>query len=118
MKAAIAWFVAALLAGCAATGKLEQDGPGIARTPPQSAFAAAQAASDKVHVGDTRDQVAAALGPSNIIAFDSGWQVWIYRWPGADNSTRAATELVILVEPGGTVRKIRVRRGQDTSSPP
>lgn len=118
MKAAIALVAAAALAGCMTTGKLEENGPGIARTPPQTAFAAAQAASDKVHVGDTREQVAAALGPSNIIAFDSGWQVWIYRWPGADNSTRAATELVILVEPGGTVRKIRLRRGQDSASRP
>jgi hypothetical protein len=118
VKAALALVASAALAGCMATGKLEENGPGIARTPPQVAFAAAQAAGEKVHVGDTREQVAAALGPSNIVAFDSGWQVWVYRWPGADNSTRAATELVILVEPGGTVRKIRVRRGQDTASRP
>lgn len=110
---------AAALAGCAAGGRIEENGPGIApRTAPQAAFAAAQAAEGKVHVGDTRDQVAAALGPSNILQFESGWQVWIYRWPGADNSTRAATELVILFEPNGTVRKMRVRRGEDTASHP
>jgi len=105
------------LAGCISAGKLEENGPGIVRAPPQAAFAAAQTAYDKVHAGDTRDQVAAALGPSNILAFDSGWQMWIYRWPGADDSTRAATELVILFDPGGTVRKTRVRRGE-ASAPP
>jgi hypothetical protein len=106
------------LAACISTGRLEENGPGIIRADPRAALAAAQAAQAKVHAGDTRAQVAAALGPSNIIAFESGWQVWIYRWPGADESTRAATELVILFEPGGTVRKSRVRRGEDTASRP
>jgi hypothetical protein len=105
-----------VLAACVATGRLEENGPGIHRTAPQAAFAAAEAARAKVHVGDTRQQVAAALGPSNILEFESGWQVWIYRWPGADESTRAATELVVLFEPGGTLRKLRVRRGDDTAS--
>lgn len=116
MRLAAAAVACALLAGCATRGKLEENGPGIARLPPQGAFAAAQAARERVHAGDSRDQVAAALGPSNIIQFDSGWQVWIYRWPGADESTRAATELDILFEPHGTVRKARVRRGEDTAS--
>jgi len=105
-----------LLAACVATGKLEENGPGIQRATPQAAFAAAEAARGKVHAGDTRQQVAAALGPSNILQFESGWQVWVYRWPGADESTRSATELVILFEPGGTVRKTRVRRPEDTAS--
>jgi outer membrane protein assembly factor BamE (lipoprotein component of BamABCDE complex) len=120
VKPALVMLAAAtVLAGCATGGRIEENGPGVAaRAAPQAALAAAQAARDKVHVGDTRDQVAAALGPSNILAFESGWQVWIYRWPGADNSTRAATELVILVDPNGTVRKTRVRRGQDTASHP
>lgn len=111
-------FACASLAACMSTGRLEENGPGIIRANPQAAFAAAQAAQAKVRAGDTREQVAAALGPSNIIAFENGWQVWIYRWPGADESTRAATELVILFEPGGTVRKARVRRGEDTASRP
>jgi outer membrane protein assembly factor BamE (lipoprotein component of BamABCDE complex) len=116
MRLAAACVVCAALAGCATSGKLEENGPGIVRVAPQAAFAQAQAARERVHVGDTRDQVAAALGPSNILQFESGWQVWIYRWPGADESTRAATELVILFEPRGVVRKIRVRRGEDTAS--
>ena len=118
MRLAAAAGACALLGACVSTGKLEENGPGITRTPPQAAYAAAEAARARVHPGDTRDQVAAALGPSNIVQFESGWQVWVYRWPGADDSTRAATELVILFEPGGTVRKARVRRGQDTASRP
>ena len=104
LLAMLAW-----LAGCVTTGKLEESAPGIHRTQPQAAVAAAQAAGERVHEGDTRRQVAATLGPSNILAFESGWQVWIYRWPGADNATRSATELIVLFEPGGTVRKARVR---------
>jgi hypothetical protein len=100
------------LGGCALSGKLEENGPGIKHTPPQVAFAAAQAAGERIHIGDTRDAVAAALGPSNILQFESGWQVWIYRWPGVDDSTRAATELDLLFEPRGTLRKLRVRRGE------
>jgi hypothetical protein len=114
----LALVVAACIAvgGCALSGKLEENGPGIKRTPPQIAFAAAQAASERVHIGDTRDAVAAALGSSNILQFESGWQVWIYRWPGVDDSTRAATELDLLFEPRGTLRKIRVRRGEAAST--
>ena len=118
MRLAIALASCALATACMSVGKLEENGPGIIRMPPQAAFAAAQAARERVHVGDTRDQVASALGPSNILQFPSGWQVWIYRWPGADDSTRAATELVIAFEPGGSVRKMRVRRGEDTASHP
>lgn len=116
MRLAAVCAAGILLAGCAVTGKLEENGPGIVRAPTRDAFAAAQAARERVHAGDTREQVAAALGPSNIVQFESGWQVWVYRWPGADDSTRAATELDILFEPGGTVRKARVRRGEDTAS--
>jgi outer membrane protein assembly factor BamE (lipoprotein component of BamABCDE complex) len=101
---------AALLGACGTVGRLEENGPGIRHAQSQSAVAAAQSALERVHAGDTREQVAAALGPSNILAFETGWQVWIYRWPGADSSTQSATELIVLFEPGGTVRKVRVRR--------
>jgi hypothetical protein len=119
VKLALALATCAWLAACGTAGRLEANAPGIAqRASPQAAWAAAQAARERVHAGDTREQVATALGPSNIIAFESGWQVWVYRWPGADDSTRAATELVILFEPGGSVRKARVRRGEDSASRP
>jgi hypothetical protein len=116
VRLAVVAATCVLLSACAFSGKLEENGPGIQRAPPQAAFAAAQAASERVHVGDTRDAVAAALGASNILQFESGWQVWIYRWPGVDDSTRAATELDLLFEPRGTLRKVRVRRGEDSSS--
>ena len=46
-----------------------------------------------------------------VIPFDSGYEVWVYRWPGADRTPRAATELVLLFEPSGLVKKQRVRPG-------
>ena len=55
-----------------------------------------------------RGDVAAALGPATIIAFHSGFEVWAYRTAtaGADSNP---TELVILFDPTGIVRKTRVR---------
>jgi hypothetical protein len=98
-----------LLAGCAMYGgsTLEEGAPGIERASgPTPAVAQA-----KVRVGDTKAQVVAALGPGNGVAFESGWEVWVYRWLGADRSARAATEFVILFGPDGTVRKTRLRPG-------
>jgi hypothetical protein len=88
-------------------GKLEENAPGVMRTQSPSPTAA-QAA---VHPGSAKGEVSAALGAGNAFAFESGWEVWVYRWPGADRSTRAATELVILFDPSGVVRKVRVRPG-------
>ena len=59
----------------------------------------------------TKADVSAALGKAIVIPFDSGYEVWVYRWPGADKTTRAATELVVLFEPSGLATKVRVRPG-------
>jgi hypothetical protein len=72
---------------------------------------APSAAQSSVAVGSTKAQVSAALGRANVIHFDSGWEVWVYRWPGADRSTRSATELVVLFDATGLVKKSRVRPG-------
>jgi hypothetical protein len=98
-----------VLSGCAMEGgsTLEQGAPGIERASGPTP-AAAQAA---VHVGSTKAQVVAALGGGNGVAFESGWEVWVYRWLGADNTARSATEFVILFGPDGTVRKTRLRPG-------
>jgi hypothetical protein len=108
--ARIAAFAACVFAaGCGTLGgdKVEEDTPGVMRTG-SLAPAAAQAA---VHPGSSKADVVAALGPGNGVAFESGWEVWVYRWPGADRSARAATELVILFDKGGVVRKVRMRPG-------
>jgi hypothetical protein len=94
-------------AGCGILGgdKVEENGPGVVRAGGPS-LAAAEAA---VHPGSSKAEVVAALGPGNGVAFESGWEVWVYRWPGADRSARSATELVILFDRGGVVRKVRMR---------
>ncbi|WP_280151447.1 hypothetical protein [Piscinibacter sp. XHJ-5] len=70
---------------------------------------------DMIAIGkSTRADVSAALGQAIVIPFDSGHEVWVYRWPGADRTSRAATELVILFEPSGVAKKVRVRPGYPT----
>ena len=97
----------ALIAACAAP-LLEKDAPGVVeaqRLRPEAALAA-------VHPGDSREQVVAALGRPNVVSFPSGWQVWVYRWPsGTERSPKAATEVDVLMDPSGAVRKARLRPG-------
>jgi hypothetical protein len=98
----------ALLAGCAfgGGGSLDESAPGVMRGGAPSP-AAAQAT---VRPGaSAKADVQAALGRANVVVFDSGWEVWVYRWPGADRSTDAATELVLLFDRSGVVRKSRIR---------
>jgi hypothetical protein len=97
------------LAGCAMTGPgtVEDASPGVQHT----GAPAPQAAQAAVHAGDTKAQVIAALGEANGYRFDSGWEVWVYRWLGADRSARGATEFVVLFGPDGRVRKSRIRPG-------
>lgn len=105
--AAIACSLA--LAGCAmyGGGPLDEQSPGV--VPAQRA--SPELAAQRVRPGESRAEVQAALGAANVIAFDSGWQVWVYRWLAADRTPESATELDILFDPSGTVRKLRVRPG-------
>lgn len=108
MNAPLACVLLALLAGCAATGSLRGDSPGLI----QAVGVTPQAARNAITLGrSTKAEVAAALGKAIVIPFDSGYEVWVYRWPGAQPTTRAATELVVLFEPSGVVRKARIRPG-------
>lgn len=99
----------AATAGCAWVGEtLRPDVPGVIR-PGGPSPTAAQAS---VVVGkSTKAGVKEALGEATVIPFDSGFEVWVYRWPGAAGTLRAATELVILFEPSGVVKKTRIRPG-------
>ncbi|MDN3922361.1 hypothetical protein [Roseateles violae] len=99
------------LAACAGTrrGEPAPGGPGFAQGPAGEALTP-QAAVARVVLGRSgKAEVAAALGPAIVIDFDSGYAVWVYRWPGADKSPRAATELVLLFDPAGLLRKLRLR---------
>ena len=79
--------------------------------------------------GRTRGEVIAARGPATIIPFDSGYEVWVYRYvePAPRNPAdkpdyapaarqraegeRPPSELVLLFAPSGVVAKVRVRSG-------
>lgn len=104
----------AVMAGCASVGEtLRMDAPGVVR-PGAPAAAAAQAA---VVIGQsTKAEVKAALGEAAVVPFDSGFEVWVYRWPGAQGTLRAATELVILFGPSGVAKKTRLRPGYGSAA--
>ena len=111
MRAACMAALALALAGCGlyGGGPLGEGAPGVIRAggpPPAQALAAVRPGAS------TKAEVAAALGSANVITFDSGYEVWVYRWLGADRTPRGATELVILFDRGGVARKARVRPGQ------
>jgi hypothetical protein len=108
MKTLYACIVVAVLAGCAQTGSLREDSPGFI----DARVVTPQGAADAINVGSsTKAEVTAALGKATVIPFDSGYEVWVYRWRGAEPTTRAATELVVLFAPSGIVRKTRIRPG-------
>ena len=109
-------FACMLAAGCALLSScailegsaLGPDAPGVMQGRSVSP-AAAQAA---VAIGkSTRAEVKSALGQGAVVRFDSGFEVWVYRWPGAQRTSRAATEFVILFDQSGVVRKTRLRPG-------
>ncbi|WBY02480.1 hypothetical protein PE066_02780 [Ramlibacter tataouinensis] len=101
---AAAWSAVLLLAGCAAPRGFFGGGP------PQPPFADPQltvpAAAQRVAPGQAKPEVQARLGPGEVLRFDSGYEVWVYRSKGAPDP-RAAPELVLLFEPAGTLAKVR-----------
>lgn len=102
-----------LAASCVApaTSSPMAAGPGSARSP-TGQTPGPQDAIRMIVVGrSSRSDVAAALGPAIVIPFDSGYEVWVYRWRGSDSTTRTASELVVLFDPSGVATKARVRPG-------
>ena len=69
----------------------------------------AQAASDGIVIGkSTKAEVQTALGPANVVKFDSGFEVWVYGAREAKASS-ARAEFVILFTPSGIVKKTRIK---------
>src|ERR1700691_4161982 len=116
--AGVAYAVCACVAGCAAPW----ESPGANGA---AGIVSAQNARDAITVGtSTRTDVIAALGKTTVISFDSGFEVWLYRYQGdasskasgmgsrgidaSENGTRGPAELVILFTPSGTVAKSRI----------
>ena len=83
------------LAGCAASPP-----------PPGAQADAARLAAATVPGQATRASVLAALGPTRKIAFDSGYEVWLYQAPRGGGMF---SEYVVLFDPRGTVSKVRQR---------
>ena len=72
-----------------------------------------QSANAAITIGtSTQAEVLAALGPSTVVKFDSGFEVWVYRGrlPGTgSNPEIKPAELVILFTPSGIVKKTRIK---------
>ena len=101
-------FACVLLAGCAGGVAVTDNTPGAM---PATGISA-PAANQVITIGkSTRSDVAAALGKATVVPFDSGYEVWVYRWSGADRTPRTTTEFVVLFEPSGIVKKTRIRPG-------
>jgi ABC-type phosphate transport system substrate-binding protein len=75
----------------------------------------AQGASDAVAIGgSTKADVVAALGGATVIRFDSGFEVWVYRYNSdapadSENKARGENEFVVLFDPSGILAKKRIR---------
>ena len=72
----------------------------------------AERSQERVAIGrSTKADVAAALGrAAAVLAFDSGFEVWVYRIMPGQATTQDEGELVILFAPSGTLAKTRLRR--------
>ncbi len=105
-----------LATACAGPGAFDPSpqGRGSVRTPTGESLSP-QAAMDRITIGkSTQADVSAALGEAIAITFDSGYDVWVYRWAGSEPTTRAATELVVLFAPSGVATKVRIRPGYES----
>jgi hypothetical protein len=67
----------------------------------------------------TRSDVSLALGSAKVNKFDSGFEVWAYRYQGGALSLQGfksrpnLRELVILFDPSGVLKKYRWYEGPD-----
>jgi hypothetical protein len=96
MKRALAILGAVLLLSGCATGSKE---PG--KTVPEDRFA-----QSVVPGRTTRAELLAAFGPTKAVSFGSGYEAWLYE---AEAGAGRHTELVLLLDRDGIVRKIRRR---------
>lgn len=107
---------ACLATACAGPGAFDPppQGRGSVRTPTGESLSP-QTAMDRITIGkSTQADVSAALGEAIAITFDSGYDVWVYRWAGSEPTTRGATELVVLFAPSGVATKVRIRPGYES----
>lgn len=94
MKLASLFLIAALLAGCA-TGPAT---PGVQ--------VAADRLTSVVPGRTTKAELIATLGKTKSVAFDSGYETWLYQTPSGGGRF---AEFVVLIDPAGVVAKTRRR---------
>jgi hypothetical protein len=113
----IACLAVALLAGCAI--RPERPPEPVVHLPAGERIAPARMAEAVTAGRSTRDEVRAALGAATVVRFDSGYEVWVYRFdaraataPGTsrmkDDRGQATGEFVVLFAPSGIAAKARV----------
>jgi hypothetical protein len=104
MKRALILLAAALVSGCATRA-------------PEPGTSVAEARFDTLVVPGrtTRAELLAAFGPTKTVKFDSGMEAWLYASPAAAGRR---TELVLLLDRDGIVRKLRKRPPYPTDPAP
>ncbi len=112
MRAASALVLASfLVAGCSTTAQ-----PTEAPAPYASApYATTIRAIPPLAAGkSTKGEVAASLGRTTAVAFDSGYEVWVYLIKPSTEGDSETTELVLLFDPQGVLAKSRLRSSSST----
>ena len=96
MKPLVTYLAAALLLG------------GCATSPDEPGKVVAEDRFSQVVVPGrtTRAELLAAFGPTRKVVFDSAYEAWLYE---ANAGAGRHTELVLLLDPAGVVRKMRRR---------
>ena len=95
------------LAGCA--GPYGAFSPADSAPTFRDASLSMQGAKEAVVIGSaTKADVLAALGSGNVVKFDSGFEIWVYKDRTASTAADKA-EFVILFTPSGIVKKARIR---------
>lgn len=96
------------LAGCAGSSGFFRS---ETKTPPfRDPAMTMQNARGAIAVGAaTKADVIAALGPANVVKFDSGFEVWVYGAKSASDAAASEAEFVVLFAPSGVVKKTRLR---------
>ena len=95
MKTRALLLCAALLAGCATSP-----------APIGTQAAAERLAAAIVPGRTTKAELLAAFGATKTVAFDSGYEVWLYQSPAGGGRY---AEYVVLIDPQGVVAKTRQR---------
>jgi hypothetical protein len=90
-----------LLAGCAAAPKERPLAAGEVRS--------LQDALEAISGRTSKAQIRSTLGQGTEVAFDNGYEVWVYRQQLKEKESPPRRELVLLFDPSGALSKARLR---------